>query len=258
MGLPACALLAVLCLGAPAAAAAPDPSDATDDRARERDRMVREVARMVRRTADQTGVAELSPRILDALRAVPRHRFVRPEEAPAAYVNHALPIGQGQTISQPFIVALMTQLAAPTPDDRVLEIGTGSGYQAAVLAELVDRVDTIEIVPELAETARRRLQALGYDDVRVHVGDGFHGVPEHAPYDAILVTAAARAVPPALAEQLRVGGRIVMPIGPQDRAQLLKTFTKDPDGTLAEQFVLSVRFVPFTRSDGGPSEDRAP
>ena len=161
-------------------------------------------------------------------------------------VRHApLPIGHGQTISQPFIVALMTHLMATRADHRVLEIGTGSGYQAAVLAELVDRVYTIEIIPELAASASERLERLGYDNVEVRAGDGWYGWPEAAPFDAIIVTAVGEEVPGDLVAQLRPGGRLVLPVG-DDSDQQLAVVDKDEDGAIAMRHVLPVRFVPLT------------
>ncbi len=195
-------------------------------------------------------------RVLHAMRVVPRHFFVPPELADAAYGDHALPIGCGQTISQPYIVALMTEIIRPEKDARVLEIGAGSGYQAAVLAELVGEVFTVEIVPELARQARERLARAGYENVRVKEGDGFHGWPEHAPFDAIVVTAAARDIPPPLVAQLRDGGRMILPLGAPHEVQELVLVTKDGD-RLSREDVLPVRFVPFTRAaaerDAAPS-----
>lgn len=218
------------------------------DRAGERSRMVDAIVRMVTDTRRQTGVAALSPRVEAALRSVPRHLFVTHDEAPLAYANHPLPIGEGQTISQPYMVALMTELAAPEAGDRILEVGTGSGYQAAVLAELAGQVETIEIIEPLARTAAARLAARGRHNVRVHVGDGWHGVPEHGPYDAIVVTAVAPSLPPPLVEQLRPGGRIVIPIGPEHGTHELRVYTLDAAGGVSERSVLPVRFVPLTRS----------
>ncbi len=190
------------------------------------------------------------------MRVVPRHFFVPPELADAAYGDHALPIGCGQTISQPYIVALMTEIIRPEKDARVLEIGAGSGYQAAVLAELVGEVFTVEIVPELARQARERLARAGYENVRVKEGDGFHGWPEHAPFDAIVVTAAARDIPPPLVAQLRDGGRMILPLGAPHEVQELVLVTKDGDRIRRED-VLPVRFVAFTRAaaerDAAPS-----
>jgi protein-L-isoaspartate(D-aspartate) O-methyltransferase len=164
-----------------------------------------------------------------------------------AYADRALPIGLGQTISQPFIVALMTELAAPAPEHAVLEIGTGSGYQAAVLAPLVRMVCTIEIVPALAEAAAQRLKSLGYGNVRVRAGDGYHGWPECGPFDSVIVTAALGHVPPPLIEQLKVGGRLVMPVGPAYATQELSVVEKIAPGEMRTRSVTLVRFVPFMR-----------
>jgi len=182
------------------------------------------------------------PRVLEAMRRVPRHAFVLPEYAHLAYTDQPLPIGEGQTISQPYIVALMTELAEVRPGDRVLEIGTGSGYQAAVLATLTDEVYSIEIIEALARRADETLATLGYA-VHVRVGDGFFGWPEAAPFDAILVTASALRVPERLADQLAEGGRLVIPLG--DLFQELYVFRKI-SGSLVEERVIPVRFVPMT------------
>jgi len=186
------------------------------------------------------------PRVLVAMGTVPRHRFVPGAMASRAYGDYPLPIGEGQTISQPYIVALMTQWAEVHPGDRVLEVGTGSGYQAAVLAELSEHVFSIEILPELARQAAARLQGLGYGRVRVRSGDGYQGWPEAAPFDAILVTAAAPGVPPALTAQLKEGGRLVIPLGPPGGVQTLKRYRKT-QGKLVEEASLAVRFVPLVR-----------
>ena len=238
------ACLCVLALG-PAMA-----DDADDGRAAARARMVDEIRRMIRDTRETTGVGRLSPRVEAALRTVPRHRYLDDPDDPEAYDDHPLPIGLGQTISQPYMVALMTELAAPAAGDRVLEIGTGSGYQAAVLSELARQVETVEILAPLAAEARARLAAAGRHNVRVHTGDGWHGVPEHGPYDAILVTAVAGELPPPLLEQLRPGGRIVIPMGPEHGAHDLMLFTVDAAGAITERWILPVRFVPLTRGDG--------
>ena len=186
------------------------------------------------------------PRVLIAMGTVPRHRFVPEALASRAYGDYPLPIGEDQTISQPYIVALMTQWAEVRPGDRVLEVGTGSGYQAAVLAELTDQVWSIELLPELARQAAVRLQELGYGRVRVRCGDGYQGWPEAAPFDAILVTAAAPLVPPALAAQLKEGGRLVIPLGSPGEPQTLMRYRK-VQGKLVEEASLAVRFVPLVR-----------
>lgn len=189
--------------------------------------------------------------VLEAMRAVPRHRFVPSTLRESAYEDRPLPIGHGQTISQPWIVARMTELARPEPGDTVLEVGTGSGYQAAVLAEVVDHVFTIEIIGELARSARRRLGALGYGNVTVRHGDGYRGWPERAPFDAIVVTAAPEQIPEPLVEQLARGGRMVVPVGPQGRGQALTVVHRRSDGTVERRVVSAVRFVPMTRDTGG-------
>jgi protein-L-isoaspartate(D-aspartate) O-methyltransferase len=181
-------------------------------------------------------------RVLAALRAVPRHRFVPEDLEPSAYSDGPLPIGHGQTISQPYIVAAMTELLAPEPDDVVLDVGTGSGYQAAVLARLVKRVYSIEIVPELASAARERLAALGYTNVDVVTGDGWAGLPAQAPFDGILVAAAPPEVPQALLDQLRPGARLVIPVGLAE--QDLRVYERTAQG-IEQRSVFGVRFVPL-------------
>jgi len=193
------------------------------------------------------GAPAISEATLAVIGKVPRHEFVPDPEKRYAYRNHPLPIGGGQTISQPYIVALMTELAEVAKDDVVLEIGTGSGYQAAVLSELAGSVFTIEIIDWLGERAARDLERLGYDNVTVRIGDGYAGWPEHAPYDAILVTAAPEQVPQPLVDQLAVGGRLVVPVGAQDSLQVLRLMTKEADGVVRVESVIPVRFVPLTR-----------
>ena len=183
---------------------------------------------------------------------VERHRFVPDAEAPYAYINRPRPIGHGQTISQPFIVALMTELLDLEPTDKVLEVGTGSGYQAAVLAELAREVFTIELVEPLGRTAEARLKDLGYANVHVRIGDGFKGWPEAAPFDAIIVTAAPEQVPETLAEQLKPGGRLVIPLGKQLEPQTLLRCAKGENGKLVCENKLPVAFVPMVR---GKSDD---
>ena len=186
-------------------------------------------------------------RVLRAMRAVPRHRFVPAKLVRHAYADHPLPIGGGQTISQPYIVAAMTELAGLRPDDVVLEVGTGSGYQAAVLGELARQVYTIEILPELAASARKRLEDLGYANITVRAGDGYRGWPEHAPFDAIIVTAAPEEIPEPLLEQLKPGGRMVIPVGPTYAVQSLLLVEKDAEGVVRQRNVMPVRFVPLVR-----------
>ena len=186
------------------------------------------------------------PRVLQAMAAVPRHRFVAIREVELAYGDFPIDIGLGQTISQPYIVAYMCEALQLDPNDTVLEIGCGSGYQAAVLAGLVREVYTIEIVPELAERSSGVLAELGYDNVHVRAGDGYHGWPEHAPFDAIIVSAAPDQVPPPLVDQLSIGGRLVVPVGRWDQDLLVLTRTADG---LREESRIPVRFVPFTRNN---------
>jgi protein-L-isoaspartate(D-aspartate) O-methyltransferase len=196
-------------------------------------------------TRAETGLGAMSPAVRAALGKVERHRLVPPAQVSYAYRNHPLPIGAGQTISQPYIVALSADLLAPKADDVVLEVGTGSGYQAAVLAELVAQVYSIELIETLGRSAAARLAELGYRNVEVRVGDGYAGWPDKAPFDGIVVTAAAPQVPPALIAQLKTGGRMVIPVGASDEVQYLKVLVKRADGGYDEKRVLPVRFVPL-------------
>lgn len=191
-----------------------------------------------------------NPRVIDAMRKVERHRFVPANMQPYAYYDQPLPIGEGQTISQPSLVALMTELLELKRSDKVLEIGTGSGYQAAILAELVDSVFTIEIIEPLAKRARKVLDELGYTNVWIKIGDGYKGWPEHAPFDAIIVTCAPSDIPPPLKEQLAEGGRMVIPVGREGSVQELILLRKKK-GKIIRQTVLPVRFVPMLREEGG-------
>jgi len=200
---------------------------------------VRYTRTMIRRDA-------LHPRVMDAMSRVPRHKFVDPAMLDRAYYDGPLPIGCGQTISQPFIVALMTDLAEVGESDKVLEVGTGSGYQTAILAELVQQLYTIEIIPELGEQAGECLQQLGYTNVETRIGDGHAGWEEEAPFDAILVTAAAGAIPPRLIEQLKPGGRLIIPVGPAYSHQDLIVVEKDGQGNISQWTALGVAFVPLT------------
>ncbi len=199
------------------------------------------------RLSEQYGTPPLSERTLAVLGQVPRHEFVPDEQKRYAYENRPLLIGARQTISQPYIVALMTDLAAVTKNDKVLEIGTGSGYQAAVLSQLAGRVYTIEIVEMLGRRAASTLERLGYNNVTARVGDGYAGWPDQAPFDAILVTAAPEEVPQPLIEQLAVGGRMVIPVGAENDVQILQVLTKAQDGVVIVSNVIAVRFVPLTR-----------
>lgn len=210
----------------------------------ERRRLVEDI-RWMSSEAAGFPVTPISRHVLDIIGKVPRHRFVPAAETLLAYDNHPLPIGHGQTISQPYIVALMTDLLQLGRQHCVLEIGTGSGYQAAVLAELAGQVYSMEIVPQLAEAASARLRELGYDNVEVKCGDGSDGWPEHAPYDGIIVTAAAEHIPRALLNQLKPGGRMVIPVGGWLEAQELILMEKQADGTFRSKCIEPVRFVPL-------------
>lgn len=214
----------------------------------ERQAMVREL-REESQLAGEYGAPPISERTLTVLGNVPRHEFVPDIQKPFAYWNRPLPIGGGQTISQPYIVALMTDLAEIEPDEVVLEIGTGSGYQAAVLSELAEHVFTIEIVEMLGERAAKDLERLGYDNVTTRIGDGYAGWPDEAPFDAILVTAAPEEVPQPLIEQLAIGGRMVIPVGEEYEVQTLQVLSKEADGILVVKNVIAVRFVPLTRDE---------
>jgi protein-L-isoaspartate(D-aspartate) O-methyltransferase len=217
----------------------------SQDYASLRARMVSEVDAMYAETRGETGLRAMSPAVRAALGKVERHRLVPPAQASAAYRNHPLPIGAGQTISQPYIVALSADLLEPQPHHLVLEVGTGSGYQAAVLAEIVNQVYSIELIESLGKTAAARLAELGYKNIEVRIGDGYQGWPEKAPFDGIVVTAAAPHVPPALIAQLKTGGRMVIPVGGSADIQYLKVLTKRADGGYDEKRVLPVRFVPL-------------
>jgi protein-L-isoaspartate(D-aspartate) O-methyltransferase len=215
---------------------------------RERAAMVETIRAYARSDASALGQKGLSERVLEAMGQTKRHLFIPERSCSIAYADRPIPIGQGQTISQPFIVALMTQLAEVAPDHVVLEVGTGSGYQAAILAHLARKVCTIEIIPQLAEAAAKTLRDLAYDNVSVRLGDGYGGWPECGPFDAIVVTAALGQVPPPLIDQLKVGGRLVMPVGPAYTTQQLTVVEKIALGKTTTRAVALVRFVPFTRS----------
>ncbi len=211
-----------------------------------RQEMVAAIRADVIATRNYIGKGLLRPDVLAVLEQIPRHAFVPEDVRPAAYENRPLPIGFGQTISQPYIVALMTDLLEPAATDRVLEVGTGSGYQAAVLAELVARVYSIEIIPELARRAKERFGRLGYTKIETREGDGYFGWYDAAPFDGIVVTAAADHVPPPLVRQLKAGGRMVIPVGQRFSVQQLLLITKAQNGDLKTRQILPVRFVPLT------------
>ena len=228
---------AVLCLAHPVAAQAPAEQSAA---------MIERIEQHAQTAPDAIGQDGIDPEVLQAMRVTPRHEFVPEEVRDRAYEDRPLPIGYGQTISQPFIVALMTDLLDLEPGDKVLEIGTGSGYQAAVLSPLAEEVYSIEIVPELGERAGEALDRLGYDNVETKIADGYYGWPEEAPFDGVIVTAAASHIPPPLVQQLKPGGRMLIPIGGPFAAQQLMLVEKQPDGGIVSRQVLPVRFVPFT------------
>ncbi|HRZ07916.1 MAG TPA: protein-L-isoaspartate(D-aspartate) O-methyltransferase [Candidatus Competibacteraceae bacterium] len=221
-----------------------------DQHQQARQRLLERVVTETRETGRSTGLDELSGRVMQAMATVPRHRFVPPEQCEWAYADRPLPIGRGQTISQPFIVALMTELLALGPEDVVLEIGTGSGYQTAVLASLARQVYSLERIPELADAATQRLQELGFANVAVRAGDGCLGWEEQAPFDGIMVTAAAATVPEALVRQLKPGGRLVIPVGPPQWTQDLQVLDKDEQGRVHVRSVLPVVFVPLISNFG--------
>ncbi|WP_243469226.1 protein-L-isoaspartate(D-aspartate) O-methyltransferase [Paraburkholderia sp. PGU19] len=218
---------------------------AADDFAPLRAKMIKDIAELTTETFAETGRPAIDSRVLAAMDRVPRHQFVPPGEERNAYENRPLPIGYGQTISQPYIVAMMTDLMMIKPTDVVLEVGTGSGYQAAILSTLAREVYTIEIIEPLGKAAQERLRRLAYKKVETTVGDGYYGWEAHAPYDAIIVTAAASHVPPPLVRQLKPGGRIVIPVGAQFLTQYLLLITKANDGTVSTRQILPVSFVPL-------------
>ena len=219
---------------------------AADEFTVRREELLHDVESEIALIASETGRPILDVRVLAAMRKVPRHQFVPAQQIPNAYLNRPLPIGYGQTISQPLIVALMTDLMQLKPGDTVLEIGSGSGYQAAIMGELAKAVYTIEIIEPLANQAAARLKQQGYANVTVKVGDGYYGWPEHGPFDSIMVTAAASQIPPPLLQQLRPGGRMIIPVGAQFITQYLMLVEKRPDGTISTRQILPVRFVPLT------------
>ncbi|PIW34284.1 MAG: protein-L-isoaspartate O-methyltransferase [bacterium (Candidatus Ratteibacteria) CG_4_9_14_3_um_filter_41_21] len=209
------------------------------------DNFKRQRENMVSEQIEKRGIKEKS--VLQALRNVPRHLFVSEELQSLAYADRPLPIGYGQTISQPYIVALMTELLNLKQGNKVLEIGSGSGYQAAILSEITQEVYTIEIIEELGESAKKRLKDLGYQSIRCRIGDGYYGWEEYAPFDGIMVTAAATHIPPSLIRQLKKGGKMCIPVGDPFLTQNLILIEKDQEGNLKTKNILPVRFVPFVR-----------
>ena len=223
-----------------------DPAQASDLFRDSREQMIRLIEADVRLTSESLKQSSLDTRVLDAMARVPRHEFVPPHVVDMAYQNRPLPIGHGQTISQPYIVAIMTDLLDIEPGQRILEVGTGSGYQAAVLAEIGTRVWSIEIIPELGNQAKARLHRLGYDKIEVRLGDGYYGWPEHAAFDAIIVTAAASHIPPPLLQQLKPGGKMIIPVGSLFSARQWILITRGENDEFITRQVLPVRFVPLT------------
>lgn len=244
------ATLLVLGISGPASPRAGDEPSANRESpdearyARERLAMVQTIVYLAAVTSPETGIAEIDERVLEAMAKVPRHLFVPEPLRQYAYRNAPLPLGHGQAISQPLIIALMTHLVNPGPGDVLYETGTGAGYQAAIFHELGAQVYSVEILAPLAAPAAERLARLGYDKVSVRHGDGYYGWPEHAPYDGILVKEALDHVPKPLLEQLKPGGRLVLPLGPEDEQQLT-VIEKRPDGSTTRTRVLPVRFSPF-------------
>lgn len=208
--------------------------------------LVKEIIADVQATSLYLDKEALDPRVMDAMAKVPRHEFVPFLQKPYAYQNRPLPIGHGQTISQPYIVAIMTDLIKPKPDHRVLEIGTGSGYQAAILSEVVKEVYSIEIISALGEQAAKRFKTLNYQNIHSRIGDGYYGWEDAAPFDGIVVTAAASHVPPPLIKQLKPGGLMIIPVGSPFLVQHLVIVEKHPDGKVTSRQILPVRFVPLT------------
>jgi len=245
-------LVSAVTRAAAASAALAMADTSAQETATARQRLLAEIDATYAETRRETGLAAMSPVVRAAMGKVERHRFVSALQAPFAYRNHPLPIGSGQTISQPYIVALSSDLIAPRREHVVLEVGTGSGYQAAVLAEIVQRVYTIELIEALGREAAERLARLGYVNVEVRVADGYQGWPEKAPFDGIVVTAAAPQVPAALVAQLKPGGRMVIPVGGDGDVQFLKVITKRADGGVDERNIIPVRFVPLVPGTSRP------
>ena len=217
-----------------------------NDRTAEHDALITKIEAGVRLTRGELGRNQLHPNVIKAMRDVPRHEFVPKSYQRQAYYDRPIPIGHGQTISQPYIVAIMTDLIDPEPGDKIFELGTGSGYQAAVLSKIVAKVYSMEIVEPLGKQAKAKLKQLGYDNIEVTIGDGYHGRPEDGPYDAIVVTAAGDHIPTPLVRQLKPGGKMIIPVGSSFFTQQLMLVTKGRDGSVSTQSILPVRFVPLT------------
>ena len=235
-----CYLLMSLTLSGPA------PAGEEDLYTQQRMELMRIIEQDVRETSVYLDRQTLDPRVMKALAGIPRHQFVPDAQRRYAYRNRPLPIGHGQTISQPYIVAIMTDLLKLSPEDRVLEVGTGSGYQAAVLAELAKQVYSIEIIEPLGKRAADLLNKLGYGNIESRIGDGYYGWEAHAPFDAIIVTAAADHIPPPLIKQLKPGGRMMIPVGSRFMTQQLVVVEKDSNNNVTTRLILPVRFVPLT------------
>lgn len=217
-----------------------------DNYTRQRQQMIADIQHDVQKTAKFIQNDSFDEKVMQAMQDVPRHEFVPPGQLKQAYKNRPLPIGYGQTISQPYIVALMTDLLNPRSDHKILEIGTGSGYQAAVLSKLVDKVYSIEIIEKLGIRSARLVKRLGYENIETRIADGYDGWPEQAPFDGIIVTAAISHIPPPLVDQLKPGGLLVIPVGTRFQTQYLTLVEKDPQGKVSTRQILPVRFVPFT------------
>ncbi len=222
------------------------PLAAAEPYAERRQQLINLITNEVALTSSYLGAKTLNPNVMQAMADVPRHKFVPEDQLPFAYENRPLPIGRGQTISQPYIVAVMTELLNPDPKDKILELGTGSGYQAAILSELADQVYSVEIIRFLGDQAADRLDRLGYKNVHVKIGDGYYGWKEHGPYDGIVVTAAGSYIPPPLIKQLKPGGRMIIPVGSRFMTQQLLLVTKEQDDKIVTRQILPVRFVPLT------------
>lgn len=221
---------------------------AEDDYSQQREDMTRAIEDDVRATSLYLDKEVLDPRVMEAINTVPRHALVPTNQRRHAYLNQPIPIGYGQTISQPYIVAIMTDLLNSQPEHKILEVGTGSGYQAAILSRLVQEVYTIEIIEALGKRAKRDLAELNYDNIKLRIGDGYYGWKQNAPFDGIVVTAVASHIPPPLIQQLKPGGRMIIPVGSRFLTQQLLLVIKNQRGNVTTQQILPVRFVPLTGS----------